>query len=158
MRAVVSGRLRVTSTHIATVKSTSSAVVRSSTMSESTISAAAAYAAKVAVAATTPVGNGEAGDSPHEPRAVPLRVRGESQEEGGDADRQAGDDRQVPGIEGERHVHDADRHREHEGVDGLRDEQPGDPLDVRDDPAALAEHGRQRREGVVEQHDLRHGP
>ncbi len=45
--------------------------------------------------------------------------------------------------------------RQQDRVDGLGEEQGGDAGDVADDPAALGDHRRQRREAVVEQHDLR---
>ena len=68
---------------------------RSSTMSEPTISAAAEHAARLR-RGHHPRRHREAGDPPHEPRAVPLRGgRGPGRRRG--ADRQAGDDRLVPG-------------------------------------------------------------
>ena len=41
--------------------------------------------------------------------------------------------------------HDAGDHRQHDGVDGLRQEQAGDPFDVVDDVPALANHRRHCR-------------
>ena len=49
---------------------------------------------------------------------------------------------------------DAGEDRQHHRVRGLGEEQAGDPLDVVDDPSALGDDGRQRREVGVHQHEL----
>ena len=57
--------------------------------------------------------------------------------------------------EGIRPSRDPDRDGEHHRVERLGDEQVGDSLDVRDDPAALRDDARHVGEAPVEQHHLR---
>ena len=87
---------------------------------------------------------------------VALVAGGQGQDEGGDPDRQGGDDRELAGQErvGDRHGrHDDGDER---GVDGLGQEQGGDALGVGHDTPPLSHDPGKGRELSLEQHQARH--
>ena len=85
-------------------------------------------------------------------------VGGQGQEEGGDADGQRAEQREVPGDEGVGQPLTPMTSGQEQRVEGLGQEQVGHPLDVGDDPAALGDHLGEHGEVVVEQHEAGHRP
>ena len=88
------------------------------------------------------------------PRAL---ARGEREEERRDADRERADDREVTREQRILDGRDPDRDDQERREHRLRDEELRHALDVAEDPAALGDHRRDRREVAVDEHDVGDG-
>ena len=76
------------------------------------------------------------------------------EEEARNADRERADNRQLSRIKRIRHRENSDNECEHGGIDGLRDEQVGDALNVGDDSPTFSEDRRNGRELTVQEDDV----
>ena len=108
--------------------------------------------------AATPAGTAKRADLAQEAVRAPRPVaRREREEEGRDADRERADDREVARQQRVLGRRDPDRDDQERGEDRLRDEELRHPLDVAEDPPALGDHRRDRREVAVDEHDVGDG-
>ena len=100
--------------------------------------------------------DGEGQYPPGESGLGPGGAGGEREEEARHADGEGADDGQVAGVERVGDSGHPDGDGDDRRVHGLGDEEPGDPFDVGDDPAALVQHPRDGGEGPVQQHHPGH--